>query len=87
MEEVESDEHLFGDLSTQMHRDACVVIALDDFEEVNAEDLEHKAEVVAVGTFVHEAVEELHYLAVVLREGLLLLLVGGVSERTKCRCA
>ena len=58
MHVIESQEDLFCDLLDEMGRDAFALVALDEPEQVLAEDLEDHADVGAVGAFVAKVVEK-----------------------------
>lgn len=68
VEEIKTYEYLSGNFSAEVKRDTLVVVSLDDFQEIDTEDFEDKAEVVSVGSFVDEGVEELNNLAIVFSE-------------------
>ena len=55
---VEPKQYLLRDLLDEVHRDALVLVSLDQAEQVLAEHLEHHAYVRAVRAFVSEMVEE-----------------------------
>lgn len=65
VEEVQAHKDLSGDLLDEVERKSFVVVAFEDFEEVDAEDFEDHAEVVAIGTLVEEGVEKVEDVAVV----------------------
>lgn len=75
VEEVESHQDLPGDLLDEVEGQALVVVPFEYFEEVDSQDFEDHAEVVAVGSLVEEGVEEIEYVAVV---SVVLLLLGFV---------
>ena len=58
MHVIESQEDLFCDLLDEMGRDAFALVALDEPEQVLAEDLEDHADVGAVGALVAKVVEK-----------------------------
>ena len=60
MHVVETNEALSGELSCKRHRNSLVVVALNDLEEVDAEDLEHHHKVLSVWPVVDERVEQLN---------------------------
>lgn len=55
---VQAQQHLLRDLLDQRHRDAAVVPALDEAQQVLPEHLKHHAHVRAVGALVLERVEQ-----------------------------
>jgi hypothetical protein len=59
VEVVEPEEDLLGDLLDDVRRDASMLVAFDEAEQVLAQDFEHHADVRAVGTDVTEVVEQL----------------------------
>jgi len=65
MQVVEAHEALASHDADEGDGHAFVVVALDDLEEVDAQNLEHHHEVLAVLPAVEEAIEELHAVAVV----------------------
>ena len=68
MHVIESQEDLFCDLLDEMGRDAFALVALDEPEQVLAEDLEDHAVVLdwlaVVGRGVEEVVEDAHHVCV-----------------------
>lgn len=50
MQVVETDEHLLGHATHDWQRYATVVVALHDFKQIDAQDLEDHDEVLAIGT-------------------------------------
>ena len=76
VEVVEADEALLGDLAAEVHGAAVVLVALDELEEVHAEDLEDHAEMVTVWALVEKGVEEVEDVGVVAFDLLLVRLVG-----------
>ena len=75
IEEIKAHEDLPGDFLDKIKRKSLVVIPLQHFKQINSQDLKDHAEVVAVGTFVEEGVEEVEDVGVVSVE---LFLVGFV---------
>jgi hypothetical protein len=57
---VQPKEHLLRDLADEAARDARGLVPLDEAEQVLAEDLEHHADVLAMGADVRKVVEEGH---------------------------
>ncbi len=55
---VKSQEDLFRDLADDMHRNALVLVAPDEAQQVLAQDLEDHANMRAIRPFVAEVVEE-----------------------------
>ena len=55
---VEPEQYLLRDLLDEVHGHALVLMALDEPEQVLAEDLEDHADVRPVRAFVSEVVEE-----------------------------
>jgi hypothetical protein len=73
VEEIQAHHNLTSDFLDQIERESLVLVALQNFEKVDAEYLEDHAEVVAVGPLVEEGVEEVEDVGVVAFD---LLLVG-----------
>jgi hypothetical protein len=55
---VQPEENLLRNLAHEMHGHAFVLVALDEAEQIFAENFEHHAYVDAVGALVAEMVEE-----------------------------
>jgi len=64
MQVVQADQHLLPDLLADLHWNALVLIPLDDFQQVDTQDLEDHANMFAMRTPVQERVEQLHHVAV-----------------------
>ena len=56
---IEADQALSSELPCQRHWHTLIVVALDDFEKVHAENLEHHHEVLPVRAVVDEGVKKL----------------------------
>lgn len=57
MQEIQSNQDLLCNFSAQMHGYTFIVISLDDFEQVDSEDLKDKAEMVAIRTLIYETIK------------------------------
>ena len=64
---------MLGHSPYKWQRNALVVVAFHDLEEVDAEDFEHHDEVLAIGPRVDERVQELHSMTVFNRVAAFLL--------------
>ena len=65
---IEPHQALFRHDASQGHRNSLVIVPLYDFKQVNAKDFEDHHEVLAVGTVVQEAVQELDTVAIIPRD-------------------
>ena len=65
MKVIQANQALFCHRSDEGHWTTFVVVPLNDFEKVDAQDFEDEYKVLAVLAMVEEAVEELHAVAVV----------------------
>ena len=65
---VQAHEALFGKYSGQVQRDALVLVTLDDFEKIDAQDLEGHYVVFSVRTLMYEMILQLHCIAVIRLE-------------------
>lgn len=65
MKVIQTNQALFGHDSYEGHWTAFVVVPLNDFKKVDAQDFENENKVLAVLAMVEEAVEQLHAVAVV----------------------
>ena len=54
-----------GDLLDEVKRQSFVVVAFEDFKQVDSKDFEDHAEMVAVGSFIEEGVKQVEYMAVI----------------------
>lgn len=68
MHVVQAHEALFGKYSGQVQRDALVLVTLDDFEKIDAQDLEGHYVVFSVRTLMYEMILQLHCIAVIRLE-------------------
>jgi len=68
VEEVQTHKHLPGYLFDEIERQTLVVIAFEDFKQIDSENLEDHAEMVTVGSFVEEGVEQVENVAVIAVE-------------------
>lgn len=75
IEEVQSHQDLPGDLLDDIDRQSLAVVLLQDLPQVDPQDFEHHAEVVAIGPLVEEGVEEVEHMAIIPIVLLLILLV------------
>lgn len=57
VEEIQAHEYLSGDLLDHIERQAFVIVSLEDFKQVDSQDFEDHAEMIAIGPFVEEGVE------------------------------
>ena len=83
VQEVKTHEDLSCDFLDKVKRKSFVVVAFEDFEEVDSKDFEDHAEVVAVGPLVEEGVEEIEDVGVISVVVIFVGLVGleGLNPR------
>lgn len=55
---VQTQEHLFRDLFDEVHRDALVLMSLDEAEKIFAQDFRNHAHVSAIRTFMSEVIQK-----------------------------
>ena len=60
MQEVQSLEHLPRDLLADIHRNALIIVPLDDFQQIASKYLKHHAEMIAILRLVNKCVEQAH---------------------------
>jgi hypothetical protein len=76
VEEVQAHHNLTSDFLDQIEREPLVLVPLQNFEQIDAEDLEDHAEMVTVWALVEKGVEEVEDVGVVAFDLLLVRLVG-----------
>ena len=65
VEKVQSHKYLPCDFLDQVKRKPFVVISLEHLEQIDPQDLEDHTEMVAIGSFVKEGVEEVEYVTII----------------------
>ena len=70
MQVVQAHQALLCHDANEGHGDTLVIIALDNFEQVDSKDFKHHHEVLSMGTVMQEAVQKLDAVAVVARNVL-----------------
>lgn len=65
VQEIKTDKALSSHLSNDWQRSPFVIVSFDHFEQVDSQDFKHRHKVLAVGSMVQEAVQQLHTIAIV----------------------
>ena len=65
VEKVQSHKYLSCDFLDKVKRKPFVIISLEYFEQIDSQDLENHTEMIAIGSFVEERVEEIEYVTVI----------------------
>lgn len=68
MHVIKADETLTSELPCQRHWHTLIVVSLDDFEEVDAQNLEHHHKVLSVRAMMNERVKKLDAVGVTAAE-------------------
>lgn len=57
VQEIESDQHLLGNLSAEMEWDSLIIISLDDLQQVDTQDLKDEAKMISIRSLVDKRIQ------------------------------